>query len=363
LIDRVEIYVKAGDGGNGVVSFRREKFVPFGGPDGGDGGNGGSVYFVGDGSVSTLLSFRYKKRFQAEKGAYGKGKKMHGKKGEDLLIKVPLGTQVRLKTEGGSGALIADVVEQGQQVEVAKGGKGGFGNTHYATSTNQAPRTAEKGKPGEEKRLLLDLKLIADVGIIGNPNAGKSTLLSVVSKARPKIADYPFTTLEPVLGVVGIGYGSFVLADIPGIIEGAHEGRGLGLDFLRHIERTKALIHLVDGSSEDPISDFKKVEAELVSYEAALKDRPRLIAINKIDLPHVRGRMPELEREFQELGVSVHFISAATGEGVRELMSKALELVSKAPGVSPEKREDEEFKVFRPRPLSTKKAAKQGEEA
>ena len=360
MIDRVEIYVKAGDGGNGVVSFRREKFVPFGGPDGGDGGNGGSVYLVGDEGESTLLSFRYKKQFQAEKGAHGKGKNMHGKRGEDIFIKVPLGTQVRLKTENGSGALVADIVEQGQQILVAKGGKGGRGNTHFATSTNQAPRTAEKGKPGEEKRLLLDLKLIADVGIIGCPNAGKSTLLSVVSKAKPKIADYPFTTTEPVLGVVGIGYGSFVLADIPGIIEGAHEGRGLGLDFLRHIERTRALIHLIDGSSEDPVSDYKKIEAELVSYEADLKDKPRLVAINKIDLPHVRSRMIELERAFKELGVSVYFISAATGEGVKELMSKALELVSRADKASAKEKEAE-FKVFRPRPLPSKKAEKQGE--
>ena len=362
MIDRVEIYVKAGDGGNGVVGFRREKFVPLGGPDGGDGGNGGSVYLVGDGGVSTLLAFRYKKHFQAEKGVHGKGKNMHGKRGEDLFIKVPLGTQVRLKTEASSGVLIADVVEQEQQVTVAKGGKGGWGNTHFATSTNQAPRTAERGKPGEEKRLVLDLKLIADVGIIGYPNAGKSTLLSAVSQARPKIADYPFTTLEPALGVVEMGYQSFVLADIPGIIEGAHEGRGLGLDFLRHIERTKALIHLVDGSSENPVSDFKKVEAELVAYEATLKDRPRIIAVNKIDLPHVRARIPQLEREFQELGVSVHFISAATGEGVKELISKAWELVSKAPRLS-RKKEEEEFKVFRPRPLPSKKAGKRGEEA
>jgi len=362
LIDRVEIYVKAGDGGNGVVGFRREKFVPLGGPDGGDGGNGGSVYLVGDGGVSTLLAFRYKKQFRAENGAHGKGKNMHGKRGEDLYIKVPLGTQVRLKTEASSGVLIADVVEQEQQVTVAKGGKGGWGNTHFATSTNQAPRTAERGKPGEEKRLVLDLKLIADAGIIGYPNAGKSTLLSAVSQARPKIADYPFTTLEPALGVVEMGYQSFVLADIPGIIEGAHEGRGLGLDFLRHIERTKALIHLVDGSSEDPVSDFNKVEAELVAYEATLKDRPRIIAVNKIDLPHVRARIPQLEREFQELGVSVHFISAASGEGARELMNKAWELVSKAPRLAPRKQE-EEFKVFRPRPLPSKKAGKRGEEA
>ena len=362
MIDRVEVYVKAGDGGNGVVSFRREKFVPLGGPDGGDGGNGGSVYLVGDEGLPTLLSFRYKKHFQAENGAHGKGKNMHGKRGEDLFIKVPLGTQVRIKTETGPGALIADVVEPRQQVLVAKGGKGGRGNTHFATSTNQAPRTAEKGRPGEEKRLVLDLKLIADAGIIGYPNAGKSTLLSAVSQAKPKIADYPFTTLEPVLGVVEMGYRSFVLADIPGIIEGAHEGRGLGLDFLRHIERTKALIHLVDGSSEGPVADFKKVEAELVAYEPSLKDRPRIIAVNKIDLPQVRARIPQLEREFKLLGASVHFISAATGEGVRELMNKAWELVSKAPRPSPGK-EEEGFKVFRPRPLPAKKAAKRGEEA
>jgi len=316
---------------------------------------------VGDESVSTLLAFRYKKHFRAEKGAHGKGKNMHGKKGEDLYIKVPLGTQIRQKKEDGTVALVADIVEQGQQVLEAKGGKGGRGNTHFATSTNQTPRTAETGKPGEEKRLVLDLKLIADAGIIGYPNAGKSTLLSAVSQARPKIADYPFTTLEPVLGVVEMGYRSFVLADIPGIIEGAHEGRGLGLDFLRHIERTKALIHLVDGSSEDPVGDFQKVEAELVAYEPSLKDRPRIIAINKIDLPQVRARMPQLDREFQALGILVHFISAATGEGVREVMNKAWELISKAPRVSPRK-EEEEFKVFRPRPLPAKKAAKRGEE-
>lgn len=362
MIDRVDIYVKAGDGGNGIVSFRREKFVPLGGPDGGDGGNGGSVYLMGDSGISTLLAFRYKKQFRAERGSHGKGKNMHGKRGEDLYIKVPLGTQVRSKKEDETGAIVADIVEQGQQVMVARGGKGGRGNTHFATSTNQAPRTAEKGKPGEERWLVLDLKLIADVGIIGYPNAGKSTLLSAVSQARPKIADYPFTTLEPVLGVVEMGYESFVLADIPGIIEGAHEGRGLGLDFLRHIERTKFLIHLVDGSSENPVSDFKKVEAELVSYEPSLKDRPRLVAINKIDIPQVRARMHRLEIEFRDLGISVHFISAATGEGVREIINKAWETVSKAPRISPMK-EEGEFKVFRPRPLPARKAAKRRDQA
>ena len=361
MIDRVEIYVKGGDGGNGVVGFRREKFVPYGGPDGGNGGPGGSVYLVGDGSSSTLLGFRYKKQFRAERGGPGKGKNMQGKKGEDLFIKVPLGTLVRRKKEDGTEEMIADVVELGQQVLVAKGGRGGFGNAHFATSTNQAPRKADKGKPGEEGWLALDLKLIADVGLVGYPNAGKSTLLSAVSKARPKIADYPFTTTEPVLGVVGMNYRSFVLADIPGIIEGAHQGRGLGLDFLRHIERTKVLIQLVDGSSAAPLSDLHKVEAELEAYEPTLKDRPRIVALNKIDLPEVRSRLPQLEREFKAFGFPVYFISAATGEGVEELMMKTLELLSQCGGVVSEKKEESGFKVFRPRPLSPQKGARRGE--
>lgn len=306
-----------------------------------------------------MLGFRYKKRFIAKSGAHGKGKNMHGKRGEDLVIKVPLGTQVRRKIDDTSQVLIADIVEQGQKVLVAKGGKGGFGNAHFATPTNQAPRIAEKGKPGEECWLQLDLKLIADVGIIGYPNAGKSTLLSKVTKARPKIADYPFTTKEPVLGVVDRGEQSFVLADIPGIIEGAHQGRGLGLDFLRHVERTRVFIHLVDGSAESPISDLKKVEAELEAYDPALKDRPRIVAVNKIDLPEVRSRLPQIEPEFRKLGVPVYYISAATGEGVNELMLKTLELLASAKSAGSPKQEPE-FKVFRPRPLSTKRALTQG---
>jgi GTP-binding protein len=361
LIDRVKIYVKGGDGGNGVVSFRREKFVPYGGPNGGNGGAGGSVYLVGDGNISTLLGFRYKKQFRAESGTPGKGKDMHGKRGEELFIKVPLGTQVRRKKEDGTEELIADVVEHGQQVLVAKGGRGGFGNAHFATSTNQAPRNAEKGKPGEEGWLVLDLKLLADVGLVGYPNAGKSTLLSAVSKARPKIADYPFTTTEPVLGVVGMNYRSFILADIPGIIEGAHQGRGLGLDFLRHIERTKVLIQLVDGSSADPLSDLRKVEAELEAYEPTLKDRPRIVALNKIDLPEVQSRLPHLEMEFKAFEFPVYFISAATGEGVEELMMKTMEVLSQAGGAVLEKKEESGFKVFRPRPLSPQKGARRGE--
>lgn len=361
MIDRVEIYVKGGDGGNGVVSFRREKFVPYGGPDGGNGGVGGSVYLVGDESVSTLLAFRYKKHFRAERGAHGKGKNMHGRQGKDLFIKVPLGTQVRRENEGGTLILVADIVEQGQQVLVASGGRGGYGNAHFVSSTNQAPRAAENGKPGEECWLQLDLKLIADVGIVGYPNVGKSSLLSKVSKARPKIADYPFTTTEPVLGVVDMGYQSFILADIPGIIEGAHQGKGLGLDFLRHIERTKVLIHLVDGSSENPLSEFRNVEAELELYEPTLKERPRVIAINKIDLPEVRSRLSQLELEFKSLEVPVYFISAAMGEGVKELMMKALELFSQEVKAFLERKDEAGFKVFRPRPLPPRKGTKRGE--
>jgi GTP-binding protein len=310
--------------------------------------------------LNTLLNFKYKKHWRAENGANGQGKKKAGKMGKDLLIDVPLGTQVWRTEQDKKEVLLADVVADGQRVLVAQRGKGGFGNTHYATSTNQAPRTAEQGTAGEEVRLLLDLKLIADVGIVGYPNAGKSTLLSAVSKAKPKIADYPFTTTEAILGVVDRGYQSFVMADIPGIIEGAHEGRGLGLDFLRHIERTKVLIHLIDGTSEKPVADLKGVEAELELYQPLLKDRPRIIAVNKIDLPEVRSRMPLLEQEFKALGVRVYFISAATGEGIEELMNKTLELVSQAGSpVEIQKEPESEYKVFRPRPLSPRKGAKQ----
>lgn len=362
MIDRVEIYVKAGDGGDGAISFRKEKFVPRGGPDGGNGGHGGNVYVVGRGSLNTLLSFKYKRHWRAENGANGQGKKKAGKSGKDLQIDVPLGTQVWHKEQDKKEILIADIVAEGQLVLVAQGGRGGWGNAHYASSTNQAPRTAEQGTPGVEVRLLLDLKLIADVGIVGYPNAGKSTLLSAVSKARPKIADYPFTTTEPVLGVVEMGYQSFVMADIPGIIEGAHEGRGLGLDFLRHIERTKVLVHIIDGDSAKPVLDLKGVEAELELYQPFLKDRLRIIAVNKIDLPEVRSRMAQLEQEFKSLGIRVYFISAATGEGVEELMKKTLELVSRAGELVQIKKEPEAgYKVFRPRPLSARKSVRREE--
>ena len=305
MIDRVEIYVKGGDGGNGAVSFRREKYVPYGGPNGGDGGDGGSVYLVGDGSLSTLRPFRYKKHFKAKRGAHGKGKDMVGRRGEDLLVKVPLGTLVKRKDDEDGDALIADIVEQDQRVLVARGGKGGYGNAHFASPTDKAPRIAEDGRPGEELWLRLDLKLIADVGLVGYPNAGKSTLLSAVTRARPKIADYPFTTTEPILGVVEIGYESFVLADIPGIIEGAHLGHGLGLDFLRHVERTRVLIQLSDGSSDTLLADLKNVEDELDLYQEGLKDRPRIVAVNKIDLPAVKARLPQLRKELKAAGTPV----------------------------------------------------------
>ncbi|HEY48769.1 MAG TPA: GTPase ObgE [Dehalococcoidia bacterium] len=360
MIDRAEIYVKGGDGGNGVISFRREKYVPFGGPNGGDGGDGGSVYLVGDSSLATLQAFRYKKQFKAKRGAHGKGKDMIGRRGDDLLVTVPLGTLVRRKLEDGSTTLVADIVEHGQRVRVAQGGKGGFGNAHFVTPTNQAPRRAEGGKTGEEAWLLLDLKLLADVGIVGYPNAGKSTLLSRVSHARPKIADYPFTTTEPVLGVVVMGYRSFVLADIPGIIEGAHLGHGLGLDFLRHIERTRVLIQLADGCSETLLTDLEKVEEELELYQAGLEDRPRIVAVNKIDLPDVKARVPQLREDLKRLGAPVYFISAATGEGVEELMKRALELLSRADSAPAKEKVEEEFKVFRPRPLSQRKSAPRG---
>lgn len=363
MIDRAYVYVKGGDGGNGVISFRHEKYVPFGGPSGGDGGDGGSVYLLGDGSKATLLDFRYKRQFRAGRGAHGKGKEMHGRRGEDLLIRVPLGTLVRRREEGAADVEVADVVEEGQKVLVARGGRGGWGNARFATPTDQAPRRAHEGRPGEEASLILDLKLIADVGVVGLPNAGKSTLVSTVSRARPKVADYPFTTLEPVLGVVEIGFESFVIADIPGIIEGAHSGRGLGLDFLRHVERTKVLVHLVDGGSDDLSRDLKALETELAAYEVPMTEKPRIIAVNKIDRPEVRARLPELRKEMKRAGSECFFISAATGEGVDEVMKKALELVALAraavPGAPPKER-GEEFKVFRPRPVSGRRGRKHG---
>jgi GTP-binding protein len=328
LLDRVEIEVQAGDGGDGVVSFRREKYVPRGGPDGGDGGGGGDVVLVANPALTTLASFRRRRRYRAEGGRHGGGGKRHGRSGEDLVIAVPVGTIVRRLGANEAGEVVADLTVPGQRVVVAKGGKGGRGNARFATSTRQAPRIAERGQRGEGTRLILDLKLLSDVGIVGLPNAGKSTLLRAVSAARPKVADYPFTTLEPVLGVVEVGYESFVLADLPGIIEGAHEGAGLGHQFLRHVERTRVLVHLLDGSRPDPVADLETLNRELACYSEELERKRQQVVVNKLDLPQVRACQMELDAGLRTLGHDPLFISAATGEGVPDLVRRLLELLS-----------------------------------
>lgn len=345
MIDRVEIYIKAGDGGNGAVSFRHEKYVPFGGPDGGDGGRGGSVVLRADRRTGTLRRYhRGAGRFAAEGGGNGAGQKRHGKNGQDLILSVPPGTLVY--REDDERELLADLAVEGQEVMVARGGRGGHGNTRFATPTNQAPRFAENGDAGEEVCLTLELKLLADVGIIGQPSVGKSTLLAASSAARPKIAGYPFTTTEPVLGVVETGQRSFVLAEIPGLIEGAHEGRGLGLDFLRHAERTRVLIHLLDGGSADPVADMQQVNRELAEFSPKLAQKPQIVAVNKIDITEVRGRLPQLEKALSDIEEPLFFISAAAGENVSLLMAKAGEMLE---GADPPQME-EALKIFRPPP-------------
>ena len=323
--DHTKIYVKAGDGGNGSSHFRHEKFAPRGGPDGGDGGRGGSVYLEATSNMNTLIDYRYRHHFKAGAGGAGMRQKMHGAKGEDVVLRVPCGTIVR---DADTNELIADLVEDGQRVMVARGGRGGLGNTHFATATHQAPREAQKGEPGEERWITLELRLIADVGLVGYPNAGKSTLLSVVTAAQPKIADYPFTTLSPNLGVVVVGQpGSrdeidFVLADIPGLIEGAAQGVGLGHEFLRHIDRTRLLIHMLDGASleRDPWQDFQTINQELREYDERLATRPQIVVLNKMDLPEAQERWPALKAKAEAAGYPVFAISAATHQGTDELM-------------------------------------------
>ena len=337
MIDRVEIILKSGDGGNGVVSFRREKFVPRGGPDGGDGGRGGNLVLVADPSLTTLAGFRRRRVYRAENGSHGQGAKKHGRSGGDLVLAVPVGTEVR---RSGEEEVLADLSEAGQRVVVAVGGKGGRGNARFASATHQAPRIAEKGQKGEAASLVLDLKLLSDVGIVGLPNAGKSTLLRRVSSARPKVASYPFTTLEPVLGVVELGYEAFVMADLPGIIEGAHLGAGLGQQFLRHVERTRVLVHLVDGSRPDPVGDLDTLSAELLAYSEELAKKRRLVVVNKLDLGEVRARWLHLAGALKDLGFDPLFISAATGEGVEDILKRALAML---------KEERERLGVERPR--------------
>jgi len=321
FIDRVKIKIKAGDGGNGVTAFRREKFVPRGGPSGGDGGNGGDVWLESDEGINTLLHLRFNPEHKAERGRHGEGSNRFGKHGEDAVIKVPVGTQV---FDAGSNDLLFDFTEPGQRFLAAKGGKGGWGNAHFATPTRRAPKFHYQGRPGQEKELQLELKLIADVGLVGFPNAGKSTLISVISAARPKIADYPFTTLEPNLGVVDMGdYKTFVVADIPGLIEGASEGAGLGDRFLRHVERTKLMLHLVDVSSfsgRDPVSDYEIINRELAAYNEDLAARPQIVVATKIDVMDDPERLEDLRKRAVKDGKPFFAISSATREGVDQLL-------------------------------------------
>jgi GTP-binding protein len=342
FFDEAKIHVKAGDGGNGAVAFRREKYVPRGGPAGGNGGDGGDVILEVDPQLNTLVHFQNQVHFKAGRGTHGKGKNQTGARGEDAIVFVPPGTVVRDAT---TGDLLADLTAPGQQVVVAQGGRGGRGNASFATSTRQAPRLAERGAPGAERWLRLELKLLADAGLIGMPNAGKSTLLAAVSAARPKIAEYPFTTLQPNLGVVTLpdGY-DFVVADLPGLIEGAHAGAGLGHQFLRHVERTRLLIHMLDGAADDPLRHFDQINQELRLFNPALADRPQIVVLNKMDLPDARDHWPQVEAAMQARKLPAYAISAVTGEGVRELMREVGRRLSSLPRPEPEA---DEVPVFR----------------
>lgn len=335
FIDKAKIFIKAGKGGNGAISFHREKYVAAGGPDGGDGGKGGNVVFKVELGMTTLMDFRYKRKYAAENGADGAGKRQKGKKGEDIIIKVPQGTIVR---DAESNRIIADLSDPEKEVVLAKGGNGGWGNAHFATAVRQTPNFAKNGQAGDEREIFLELKLLADVGLVGFPNVGKSTLLSITTKADPKIANYHFTTLEPNLGVVDLGdRRSFVLADIPGIIEGASDGVGLGHEFLRHIERTRILIHVVDVSGiegRNPIEDFDIINSELSKYDMALEERPQLVAANKTDIIQDMDAYNEFLAEMKKRGIEVFEISAATNKGVSELMNKTYEELSKLPPIA-----------------------------
>lgn len=323
FIDEAKIYVKAGNGGDGAIVFRREAHVPRGGPSGGDGGNGGSVVFVADEGLSTLLDFKYQQHYRAQSGENGRNKDQYGRSGEDLVVKVPVGTIVR---DHETDEVLADLTAHGQRAVICRGGRGGRGNIHFKTPWNQAPRHAEPGTPGEERTVRLELKLLADAGLVGYPNAGKSTFVAAVSRARPKIADYPFTTLTPHLGVVDLGQGrSFVIADIPGLIEGAAEGAGLGHRFLRHVERTRVLLHLVELSPEpgrDPERDYDTINRELEKYDPELARRPQVVALSKIDLTETREAYPAWRDRFAARGIELLAVSAATGEGVRDVLER-----------------------------------------
>jgi GTP-binding protein len=329
FIDEATIFVRSGRGGAGMMHFHREKYVPRGGPDGGDGGRGGDVIFRVVKTLNTLNSFRYKRKYIAPDGGNGGPSNMSGRSAENLVIPVPPGTIVY---DADTNELLGDLVEDGQELVVCKGGRGGRGNQHFATSRNQAPRTAEKGEPPEEKNIRLELKLLADVGIVGVPNAGKSSLLSAVTNAKPKIADYPFTTLEPNLGVARLDEETdLILADIPGLIEGAHQGVGLGDAFLRHIQRTRVLIHVLDGSAEDPLADFSQINSELALFDDLLAKKPQVVVVNKIDLPEVKERWEGLRKGLKKRGYEAFAISALTRENLAPVLWKAHQLLMETP--------------------------------
>jgi GTP-binding protein len=341
FIDKAEIEVQSGKGGDGVVHFRREKYVPRGGPDGGDGGKGGDVIFEVEPTLNTLYAFKQKQQFRAQNGANGAKQNMTGRSADDLIIRVPPGTVIY---HAGTGELLGDLVEAGQRHIVAKGGRGGRGNSRFASSTRQVPIIAEKGEPGEQLRIRLELRLIADIGIVGVPNAGKSTLLAAATRARPKIAPYPFTTIEPQLGVVHLDDDlNLVIADIPGLIEGAHRGVGLGHEFLRHIQRTRVLIHLIDGLAEDPVLDFIQINSELALFDTELSKKPQIVAFNKMDLPDVQKRWPQIEQRLKEWIIDadnrIHIdqqlmaISAVTGLNIRSLLFRGAKLLKEAPEI------------------------------
>jgi GTP-binding protein len=328
FFDQARIYVKAGDGGNGIVAFRQEKFVRKGGPFGGSGGRGGNIVFVVDSGLNTLSSFQHQVHYRAERGTHGGGANRTGARGPDMVIPVPRGTLVR---DADTGEILADLTREGQRVIVARGGRGGRGNTAFKSSRNKAPRIAENGEAGEERWLELELKLVADVGIVGVPNAGKSTLLSVVSAAKPKIADYPFTSVSPTLGVAEISHRQIVLVDVPGLLEGAHTGVGLGLEFLRHIERTRMLIHVLNGDSPDPLGDFEAINQEMILFNPKIADHLQLVAFNKMDLPQARELWPTVEAAMNARGLPVLAISAATGENIQPLLYKLLAMLDALP--------------------------------
>ncbi|MBL8131973.1 MAG: GTPase ObgE [Anaerolineae bacterium] len=332
MLDQVKIYVRSGDGGDGAIAFRREKYAPHGGPAGGDGGRGGDVILRAVRGLNTLAPFSRKIHFKAEHGERGGQSNRTGASAEGLIVDVPPGTVVR---DVATGDVVADLVRPGDSVVAARGGRGGKGNARYATSSNQAPRVAEKGEPGAEAWLILELRLIADVGIVGVPNAGKSTLLSVISNARPKIADYPFTTLEPNLGVVLMDDRDLVVADIPGLVEGAHLGVGLGHAFLRHVQRTRLLIHLINGASQDPLADYNQINQELALYDERLRERPQIVAFNKIDLPEAQGRLEAFKKALEAEDVEVLPISGATRQGLQALIQRVFAVYDALPDQPP----------------------------